>query len=109
MKIMTSTGRYICNTDCIDNLEANMEANGWVYDPDTDCICKKIEKEYVTPTGKKYIEKDTINVFIGDLCDAVTVHYGDYKRNYRSTKTLKDSYSAEDKTIVVLLPLWDEE
>lgn len=38
-------------------------------------------------------------------CNEVTMHYGEYKTNYSSCKTVPNSYDAKAKTIVVLVPM----
>ena len=39
--------------------------------------------------------------------DVIEVHYGEYKRNYANCETIKDSYNAKTKTILVIVPNYD--
>lgn len=87
MKIVNKlNGRLVCETSNLDTMETTLEAMGWIYDETTDCI-----------------GREERNIAVSDLAVAEEMHYGAYKRNYRSYR--HGEYNAETKTIVVYIPI----
>lgn len=81
--------------------EAGMKESGWEYNMDHAAMERKIDRKI-----EKYSYTETQRVGITNVCIETEMSYRDYKNNYSSCQTKKNSYNKETKTITVYVPAY---
>ena len=80
--------QYLASCESWETAEAAINAAGWFWSDEAP---------------QSFVNKDKVHLYDYEIYVGKRMHYGEYRRNYGSCRTLKGSYDPTTKTIVVMV------